>query len=299
MKPILERLRSGEVLVADGAMGTMLFRRGLQPGDCPEAFNLTHPEILEEIASLYLRAGADIIQTNTFGGSPLKLSNYRLEAQTDRINRIAVSFVKKAAGGRAYVSGSCGPSGEMLKPYGTLEEETMSESFEAQISVLIDAGVDIICVETMTDLREASLAVRAAKSVSLSTPVMATMTFDRIPKGYYTIMGVSIEQAVGGLTEAGADIIGSNCGHGIDTMVEIARLMKKISGKPIIIQSNAGLPAQKGNEIVYPESPAYFAGKVVELIEAGVSIIGGCCGTTPEHIAAVRKAVDSIARVNN
>ncbi|HLB01440.1 MAG TPA: homocysteine S-methyltransferase family protein, partial [Bacteroidota bacterium] len=278
MKPILERLRSGEILVADGAMGTMLFRRGLRPGDCPESFNLTHPEMLEEIAALYLGAGADIIQTNTFGGSPLKLSHYGLQTQTAQINRIAVSCVKKAAGGRAYVSGSCGPSGEMLKPYGTLEEETMSKSFREQVSALAGAGVDLLCVETMTDLREASLAVRAAKSVSPSTPVMATMTFDRIPKGYYTIMGVGIEQAIEGLSGAGADIVGSNCGHGIDTMIGIARHMRKLTGLPIVIQSNAGLPEPKGDDVIYPESPSYFAEKTIELIEAGVSIVGGCCG---------------------
>ena len=297
MKPILERLKSGEVLVADGAMGTMLFQRGLKPGECPELFNLTHPEILDEIASLYLQAGADIIQTNTFGGSPLKLSNYHLEAKTKEINQTAVSIVKKVVEDKAYVSGSCGPSGEMLKPYGNIEKETMFNSFKEQISALINAGVDLICIETMTDLQEIMLAVKAAKSVSPKTPVMATMTFDKIPKGFFTIMGVSIEKAVDGLTEAGADIIGSNCGHGIDNMIGIAKQIKKISGKPVVIQSNAGLPEYKGNELVYPESPSYFAEKTIELIEAGVSIIGGCCGTTPEHISAIRKVVDSTSRI--
>ena len=222
MKPILERLKNGEVLVADGAMGTMLFQRGLKPGECPELFNLTHPEILGEIASLYFQAGADIIQTNTFGGSPLKLSNYKLETKTKEINQAAVSIVKKIVDDNAYVSGSCGPSGEMLEPYGNIEEETMYNSFKEQISALINASVDLICIETMTDLQEIMLAIKAAKSVSLRTPVMATMTFDKIPKGFYTIMGVNIEKAVEGLTEAGADIIGSNCGHGIDNMIEIA-----------------------------------------------------------------------------
>lgn len=280
-------------------MGTMLFQRGLQPGQCPESMNLTHPAMLEDIASMYLQAGADIVQTNTFGGSPLKLSSYRLDGQTEQINRSAVACAQSAVGGRAYISGSCGPSGEMLKPYGTADEETLFESFERQLSVLIDAGVDLVCVETMTDLREASLAIKAAKSVSPLTPVMATMTFDKIPRGYYTIMGVSLEQAVEGLTAAGADIIGSNCGHGIDTMTEIARQIRMMSDKPIVIQSNAGLPVQQDNDVVYPESPAYFADKTAELIEAGVSIIGGCCGTTPEHIRAIRKAIDSRRRIRN
>ena len=296
MNPILERLKNGEVLVADGALGTMLFQRGLKPGECPELFNLTHPEILDEIASLYLQAGADIIQTNTFGGSPLKLSNYQLEARIKEINGTAVSIVKKVVDDKAYVSGSCGPSGEMLEPYGNIEEETMYNSFKEQISAMISVGIDLICIETMTDLQEIMLAVKAAKSVSLRTPVMATMTYDKVPKGFYTIMGVNIEKTVEGLTEAGADIIGSNCGHGIDDMIEIAKQFKTISSKPIVIQSNAGLPENKDNEIVYRESPSYFAEKTIELIEAGVSIIGGCCGTTPEHIGAIRKVVDSTSR---
>lgn len=297
MTPLLERLRAGDILVADGAMGTMLFQRGLQPGQCPESMNLAHPGMLEEIASQYLLAGADIVQTNTFGGSPLKLSSYGLDAQTEQINRSAVACVRSAVDGRAYVSGSCGPSGEMLKPYGSVDEETLSRSFARQLSALIDAGVDLVCVETMTDLREASLAIKAARSVSPSIPVMATMTFDKIPRGYYTIMGVSLEQAAEGLAAAGADIIGSNCGHGIDTMIEIARQMRRISDKPIVIQSNAGLPVQQDNEVVYPESPAYFADRAAELIDAGVSIIGGCCGTTPAHIRAIRDAVDSGMRI--
>ena len=293
MKPILERLRSGDILVADGAMGTMLFQRGLQPGQCPESFNLTQPAMLEEIASLYLHAGADIVQTNTFGGSPVKLASFGLAAQAEQINRSAVASVRSAVGDRAYVSGSCGPSGEMLRPYGSADEETMSTSFREQLSALIDAGVDLVCIETMTDLREASLAIQAAKSISPSTPVMATMTFDRIPRGYYTIMGVSIDKAVEGLTAAGADIIGSNCGHGVDNMIEIARQIRMLSAKPIAIQSNAGPPAQQGERVVYPESPDYFGDRTAELIAAGVCIIGGCCGTTPEHIRAIRRSVDA------
>jgi len=145
-------------------------------------------------------------------------------------------------------------------------------------------------------LQEIVLAVKAAKSISPDIPVMATMTFEKIPRGYFTIMGVSIEKAVEGLTEAGADIIGSNCGHGIDAMIEIAKQIKTISNKPVAIQSNAGLPVNKGGEVIYPESPSYFTEKTAELIQGGVSIIGGCCGTTPEHISGIRKVVDSFKR---
>lgn len=299
MKPILERLRCGDVLVGDGAMGTLLFQQGLQPGQCPESVNLTAPGVLEEIASLYLQAGADIVQTNTFGGSPLKLASYGLDARAGEINRIAVARARAAAGGRAYVSGSCGPSGELLQPYGALEEAALAASFETQLSALLGAGVDLICVETMTDLREAVIAVRAARSLSPSIPVMATMTFDRIPRGYYTIMGASLEAAVEGLTEAGADIIGSNCGHGIDNMIEIALQLRELTSRPVAIQANAGLPTQQDDGVAYPETPAYFADRTAALLDAGVSIIGGCCGTTPEHIRAIRRAVGSAVRAGD
>ena len=296
MKPILERIKNGEILVADGAMGTMLFERGLRPGDCPELLNLTKPKILVEIAQLYFEAGADIIQTNTFGGSPLKLSDYKLEDKCEEINSKAVECVRKGIKDRAYISGSCGPSGKLLMPYGDTEPELLIKGFEQQIDALVKAGVDIICIETMTDLYEATIAVRAAKNIDPDIPVLASMTFDKIPKGYYTIMGVNIEDAVKGLEDAGADIIGSNCGNGIDSMIDIAKQMKELSDRPILIQSNAGVPEISDNEIVYPESPSYFEDKTLKLIEAGVSIIGGCCGTTPEHIRAIRKMVDSTPR---
>jgi 5-methyltetrahydrofolate--homocysteine methyltransferase len=167
----------------------------------------------------------------------------------------------------------------------------MYGNFERQMHALIDAGVDIICVETMTDLVEATLAVRAAKTILSSIPVVATMTFDPTPKGFYTIMGISVEQAAKGLQDAGADIIGSNCGNGIENMIEIAHEFKKYSALPIIIQSNAGIPEMQGDTTVYPETPEFMAEKSRKLIAMGVSIIGGCCGTTPEHIKKIREAV--------
>jgi len=293
VKDLLERIRNGEVLVADGAMGTMLMERGLKSGEPPESFNLTRHEVLEEIALLYLKAGANIIQTNTFGASPLKLSLYSLDDKTEEINKNAVLAVKKIAGNRAYVSGSCGPSGKLLKPYGDVDAEEMYNNFERQVKALIDAGVDIICIETMTDLMEATLAIKSAKSVSPSTPLIATMTFDPTPKGFYTVMGINIENAAKGLEDAGADIIGSNCGNGIENMLKIAEEFKARSNLPIIIQSNAGLPEMHGDVTVYPETPEFMAEKTKKLVSIGVSIIGGCCGTTPEHIRQIRRIVSS------
>jgi 5-methyltetrahydrofolate--homocysteine methyltransferase len=292
MKKILERLTAGEVLVADGAMGTMLMERGLQPGSPPESFNMDRLDALEEVAREYLDAGAEIIQTNTFGGSRLKLTQYSLADRVEEINRSAVLAVKRVVQGNAYVSGSCGPTGQFLKPYGDIEPDEMVDVFREQMGALVSAGVDVICVETMSDLLEATCAVKAARELG-SIPVMATMTFDHTPKGFYTIMGVTIEQAVRGLEAAGADVVGSNCGNGIENMVSIARECRKFTNLPILIQSNAGIPELDGDIAVYPETPDFMAERVRELLDAGVSIVGGCCGTTPAHIRAIRKAVDA------
>ncbi len=295
MKPLLEQLGGGNILVADGAIGTLLLHRVLEPGAYPESVNLARPHVLEEIAGLYLDAGADVIHTNTFGASPLRLASYGVEHDAVNINRKAVLAVRNAVGDRAYVSGSCGPSGRILAPYGDAQPGDLHSSFRKQMESLVDAGVDCICIETMADLTEAKLAVEAAKDVSPEIPVMATMTFDATPKGFYTIMGVGIEEAAAGLQEAGADIVGSNCGNGIDNMIKIAREFRQCSGLPLLIQSNAGLPKTVGGALIYSETPAFTADRAMELVGAGVSIIGGCCGTTPEHITAIRRMVDSLA----
>jgi 5-methyltetrahydrofolate--homocysteine methyltransferase len=290
---LLDRIQSGEILLADGAMGTMLIQEGLKAGECPEMINLEKPQILEKIARLYLEAGADIIQTNTFGASPLKLAQYSLDDKTEEINAVAVRAARRAAGAKAYISASCGPCGRLLKPYGDTDSEEVYDCFERQVRSLTTAGVDMICIETMTDLAEASLAVKAAKSVSQSTPVAATMTFDPTLNGFFTIMGVGIQQAAKGLADAGADIVGSNCGNGIENMIKIAGELKKMTSLPVIIQSNAGLPVMKGESPVYTETPEFMAEGCKELVRMGVNIIGGCCGTTPDHIAAFRKVIDA------
>lgn len=289
---LTDRLQQPGVIIADGAMGTMLFEKGLKPGDCPERINLEAPEILEEIARSYFEAGAEIIQTNTFGGSPLKLAMYGLEKEMEKINTRAIDAVRHIVGNKAFVSVSCGPCGKILEPYGDTRADIVFDSFRRQLNAMIAQGVDMICIETMTDLAEATLAIRAAKSVSSSIPVCATMTFDPTPKGFRTVMGTTIEQAVQGLTVAGADMIGSNCGNGILNMVRIAEEFVKHSTLPVIIQSNAGLPEIKGGRSIYPETPEFMAEQSKKLIAIGVKIIGGCCGTTPEHINAIRKVVD-------
>jgi 5-methyltetrahydrofolate--homocysteine methyltransferase len=296
MSAFLDRLMRGEVLVGDGATGTMLMARGLKAGECPEAMNLDHPEVVEEAARLYVEAGADLVETNTFGGSPLKLAQYSLEAKTEEINRAAVQAARRATGDSAYVAASCGPSGALLKPYGEAEPEEVFESFKRQLTALVAAGVDVIFVETMTDLAEARLAIGAAREISGTLPIAATMTFDVTPRGIFTIMGNSVAEASAGLAEAGADIIGSNCGLGIENMILVAEEYRRHTDLPLLIQANAGLPRVEGGTLIYPESAEFTAEKAGRLIELGVNIIGGCCGTTPEHVAAMRRLVDESER---
>jgi 5-methyltetrahydrofolate--homocysteine methyltransferase len=292
MKPPLERLQAGEIFCADGAWGTQLMARGLKPGESPEALNLSNPEALVEVATLYVEAGAQLVTTNTFGGSSLKLHAYALDGRTEEINRAAVEALKPVVAGKAYILASVGPTGKLLKPYGDTEPEAMAEAFNRQTGALVEAGADLICVETMIDINEARLAIEAARSHSAEIPIIATMTFDATPRGFFTTMGVTVEQACAGLVEAGADIVGSNCGNGIDKMIEIAREFATHSSVPVIIQSNAGVPENVGGEVIYPESPEFMAERVGQLIDLGVVIIGGCCGTGPDHIRALRAAID-------
>jgi 5-methyltetrahydrofolate--homocysteine methyltransferase len=292
MQPPLERLLAGETLCGDGGWGTQLMARGLKPGDSPEALNLSSPEALVEVAALYVDAGAELITTNTFGGSSLKLHSYGLDERTEEINRAAVEVLKPVVADKAYISASVGPTGKLLKPYGDTEPEAIAEAFNRQMGALVEAGADFICVETMIDLGEARLAIEAARSHSEDIPIIATMTFDETPRGFFTTMGVTVEQACSGLVEAGADVVGSNCGNGIDKMLEIAAEFAAHSSVPVIIQSNAGVPENKAGEVIYPESPEFMAERVGQLMDHGVAIIGGCCGTGPDHIRALRAAID-------
>jgi 5-methyltetrahydrofolate--homocysteine methyltransferase len=293
MEGLLSRLKRGDVLVGDGAWGTQLMQRGLPPGRPPEWFALEKPEVIGVVARLYVEAGADLVTTDTFGGTSFRLKLHGLDDERERVNRQAVEAVRQAVAGQALVSASVGPSGQLLEPYGDTSPDAVEEAFAEQVAVLASAGADVLCIETMGDLTEATRAVKAAKAVAPGVPVMATMTFEPTPRGYFTIMGVSVERAVAGLEAAGADVVGSNCGTGIEDMVEIARAMTRATRLPLLIQPNAGLPQSRDGQVVYDETPETMAARVPELLDLGVAIVGGCCGTTPDHIRAIRRAVDA------
>ncbi len=293
MGDLLNLLQERKILLSDGAWGTMLYSMGLKVGDCPEEWNVTRPESVKEVAAAYARAGSDMVLTNTFGGSRVKLGKFSFTARVKELNEAGARLSLEGAPG-GIVAGSVGPTGEFLAPLGTITEKEMEEVFKEQIEAIVAAGVKAICVETMISVEEAACAVRAAKAVDGSIEVMATMTFDHTPRGYRTIMGVDCKRAVEELGEAGADILGSNCGYGIEQMVPIAEEFRKLTDKPILIQANAGRPEIVNNETVYRETPEETASYVEALVEAGASIIGGCCGTTPEYIKAIKRVIDRL-----
>ena len=300
MGTLLERLASRRLLVSDGAWGTQLQARGLEPGECPELWNVTRPEDVRAVACGYVAAGSDLILTNTFGGSPLMLRRHGLEERTEELNAAGARLSLDASGGRALVAASVGPTGELLAPLGTASEAELEEAFRRQVRALLQAGVRILCVETMIDLTEACCAVRAAKraarELGAAVEVMATLTYGPTPSGYRTAMGVDIPQTVEALTRAGADVLGSNCGNGIEQMLPITEAFRGLTSLPLLIQANAGLPVLEKGRTVFRQSPEDMARHVPGLARAGASIIGGCCGTGPAHIAAIREAVDGLRR---
>jgi 5-methyltetrahydrofolate--homocysteine methyltransferase len=275
---------AGKVTVADGAWGTELDKLGCPPGYCREEWNVSRPELVEQVAASYVAAGSRIILTNTFGGSRLILEGHGFQDRVGEFNKAGAAISKRAAASKARVFGSIGPSGKMLL-IGEVNEQTLFDVFKEQAEALAAGGADGLVVETMSDLTEACAALRAAKTTGLL--VVASMTFDSGRDKGSTMMGVSPEQAVKGLTDAGADIIGCNCGIGIDNYIKVAGRLRAVTDKPIWVKANAGLPEIDGSKVVYRMTPKEFALKVGSLIEAGASIVGGCCGTTPEFIRAI------------
>lgn len=279
---------AGKVTLADGAWGTELDKLGCPPGYCREEWNVSRPEVVEQVPRAYVAAGSQVILTNTFGANRFVLAAHGYEARAAEFNRAGAQISKRAAGGKAKVFGSIGPSGKIVM-MGEVSEDDLLAAFKEQAAALAEGGADGLVVETMTELAEAVAAVRAAKTTGL--PVVGCMTYDSGRDKTSTMMGVTPEQAAAALGEAGADIIGCNCGIGIDNYIVVTGRLRAATDKPIWVKANAGLPEIEDNKVVYRMKPDEFAGKVKLLIEAGANIVGGCCGTSPEFIAAIRKVL--------
>lgn len=280
-------------LLLDGAWGTQLQVRGLPLGACPDEWNLSHPEAVESVARAYVEAGCDIILTNTFGANRVRLKEFGLAEKTGAINRTGAEISRRACGESALVFASIGPSGELLA-MGDVSENELEDAFSEQALALQTGGANGLVIETMGDPTEAAIAVRAAKATGL--PVAACLTFDTGAQRDRTMMGATPEDGVQVLLEAGADIIGANCGNGIEGFLLIAERLKAATDRPLWLKANAGLPTIIGGQTVYPTAPDPFAAGALQLIEAGASFVGGCCGTTPEHILAVRRMLEERKR---
>lgn len=290
MRRMEDRLAGGETLIVDGAMGTFLQEMGLQPGDCPELWNLDHPDRVREIHLRYREAGSQVAETNSFGGSRYKLQNYGLEARVAEINRAAAALARGAVGAEGHVLGSIGPTGVFMEPYGDETEEAFYNAFAEQGAALEEGGADAVIVETMSVIEECCIAVRALRDKTAMT-VVASFTFDPQADGSYaSMMGVRPVQFAEAALKAGAHIIGANCGLGAEHMLNVVRELRKAApGVPISAMPNAGMPVLEDGRTVFLETPAVMAAKALELREAGASLIGGCCGTGPQHIAAMAK----------
>jgi methionine synthase I (cobalamin-dependent) len=288
MHATLEKLLAAGPVATDGAWGTQLQQRGLPLGACPDAWNLTHPELVEQVARAYVEAGSQVILTNTFGANRFILARHGLAERVAEVNQAGVAISRRAAAGRAMVLASMGPSGVMLLA-GQHSGEELTAAFAQQAQAIARAGADGIVVETMSDPAEAVLAVTAARATGL--PIVASMTFDSGAQRDRTMMGATPEEAAGKLLAAGADCLGANCGQGIAGFVEICRRLHAVGGRPVWIKANAGLPEMREGRAFYPQTAEEFAAFVPALVQAGAGLIGGCCGTTPEFIAAVRRAL--------
>ncbi len=287
-KESILKLAKKRVVLFDGGMGSTLVSLGLSEGECPESWNLNHPEVIRDIHRKYLEDGADVIETNTFGANRLRLASFGYDNQVEKINACAVEIAKKVCPEDKFVAGDIGPSGGFLKPVGKVSIEELEESFLEQAKALAFGQIDFFSIETMYDLREALVAIKAIKKVS-DLPIFVSMTFDKKTKGYFTIMGNTISECASELKKAGADVIGANCTLGSEEMIRLVEELRKNTDLPIIAQPNAGKPEFIQNKLTYPQDPESFAEDMMKIIKAGANFVGGCCGTTPEFIREIHR----------
>lgn len=269
--------------VIDGAMGTMLMQAGLESGKAPETWILEKPEEVLKVHQAYADAGADILITNSFGGNSIKLKKAGLDKNADEINETAAGLAKSVAKDKCFVAGNIGPCGELLQPMGLLTDEEVKNSFTRQAKVLAKNGVDLFLLQTFYSLQEMKLAIEGIQSIS-GIPIIASMTFQENPKGFATMMGDKVGDSMKALMDAGTSVVGTNCSLGSESMISLAREVRSAVSIPVVIEPNAGIPEVINGKTIYNENAETFAENIVRIKALGVDVIGGCCGTTPEHI---------------
>ncbi len=289
---LIDKINSDGFLLSDGGTGTFLQKNGLEPGGCPELMNIKNPEAVISMAKGYFNAGSDFVLTNSFGGSPFMLKKYGYKDETENFNKQAAILAKSVCPPNKFVVGSIGPTGEFIEPLGEVSEKEMISGFKSQINGLLQGGVDGLIFETQMAIEELIIGIKVAKEMT-SIPVIGSMVFDKGPRGFFTMMGVSPESAASEITKAGADIVATNCGNGSEIMTELAYELVSHSNIPVMVQSNAGIPKIQKGKVVYDETPEFMTNNYQKLINMGVKIIGGCCGTTFDHVKNFRKLIDN------
>lgn len=282
------------IIVADGPMGTMIQSSGLDPAVCPELWNEKDPAAIEKIHQAYIDSGSDLVGTNTFGSSPIKLKEYGLADQAYELSKKGAEIVRRLATDRVVVAGAVGPTGGLLKPMGDLDFEDVVEAYRVQVKGLIDGGADVILVETMMEITELKAAVLATRDIDPNIEIIGQMTFT---ESGTTVMGTTPEVAATVMESLGVDYLGVNCSTGPEGLLSVVQRMGKVTHLPLSVQPNAGLPEIEDGRMVYRETPAHMASFVADFVKAGAGLVGGCCGNTPAHIAAIAKATSGLSRV--
>jgi 5-methyltetrahydrofolate--homocysteine methyltransferase len=288
-KDFLETVRQ-KTIIFDGAMGTMLMEAGQASAKSPTLLNVEQPALVTNIHKRYFEAGSDVVISNTFGGNPLKLAADGLEPQMEQLNRQGVMLARRACPDGKFVAGDVGPCGKMLAPLGDISAADMEKNFFMQAGVLIDSGVDLITIETMYSLDEALLAVNGVRRAG-DIPLLASMTFTQTKNGFFTMMGESVSQCTAALEKAGADMLGANCTLNSRDFIKLTAELRANTRKPILIQPNAGQPVTRKGATYYEQAPSEFAADAVKIKAAGADMLGGCCGTTPEFIQALKTEI--------
>ncbi|MFX1567657.1 MAG: homocysteine S-methyltransferase family protein [Promethearchaeota archaeon] len=280
-----------KVILFDGGMGTELIKRGLEPGKVPDILNIEKSDTIVEIHKSYYDAGSDMCQSNTFGSTPLNLRRHNLEDRIIEIIEKALENIKKACPSGSLIVGDIGPTGEFRPPVGNASSEEWYSSFSTQAE-LLDKSVDLWHIETISDIEEMLAAIKAIRDIS-KKPIISSMTYKKTKRGFFTIMGDSLEKCIEMLDNENVDVIGANCTLGSSDMLELLKIAKKITDRPLSIKPNAGQPVVKGTKTFYEQSAEDFAEDVGKMIDIGAKIVGGCCGTSPTTIKEIRKIIDS------